>query len=129
MNMYRKSLVIQLVMFIVFFIMGANIIVQHYVAESFPAYNIIILVLLVLFIVFGFLLYKRSSDQILPITEKVMKTIKTVLYVYLFVYVVQLVLSNMDQLPIDVVKIASGSILMVLAIVGIYIQSILLQKK
>ena len=129
MNIYRKSLVIQLIMFIVFFIMGANVIVQHYVSSTFPAYNFIILGVLVLFGVLGFFLYKNSSDQILPITEKMMKIIKGILYAYLFVYILEMILSNMEQLPTDIVKIIFGSILMVLAISGIYIQTVLLQKK
>jgi len=129
MNIYRKSLVIQLIMFIVFFVMGANIIIQHYVSESFPAYNFIILGVLVLFGVFGFLLYKNSSDQILPITEQVMKTLKGILYAYLFVYILEMILSNMEQLPTDIIKIGFGSVLMILAIVGIYIQTRLLQKR
>ncbi|AUD62620.1 hypothetical protein BK010_03095 [Tenericutes bacterium MO-XQ] len=129
MNIYRKSLVIQLIMFIVFFIMGANVIVQHYVSSTFPAYNFIILGVLVLFGVLGFFLYKNSSDQILPITEKMMKIIKGILYVYLFVYILEMILSNMEQLPTDIVKIIFGSILMILAISGIYIQTVLLQKK
>jgi len=129
MNIYRKSLVIQLIMFIVFFIMGANIIVQHYVSEVFPAYNFIILGVLVLFGVFGFLLYKKSSDQILPITEQVMKTLKGILYAYLFVYILEMILSNMEQLPTDIVKIGFGSVLMILALAGIYIQMRLLANK
>ncbi len=129
MNIYRKSLVIQLIMFIVFFIMGANVIVQHYVSSTFPAYNFIILGVLVLFGVLGFFLYKNSSDQILPITEKMMKIIKGILYAYLFVYILEMILSNMEQLPTDIVKIIFGSILMILAISGIYIQTVLLQKK
>ena len=129
MNIYRKSLIIQLIMFIVFLIMGANIIIQHYVLESFPAYNFIILGVLVLFGVFGFILYKKSSDQILPITEQVMKTLKGILYAYLFVYILEMILSNLEQLPTEIVKICFGSILMILALVGIYIQTILLMKK
>jgi hypothetical protein len=109
--------------------MGANVIVQHYVSSTFPAYNFIILGVLVLFGVLGFFLYKNSSDQILPITEKMMKIIKGILYVYLFVYILEMILSNMEQLPTDIVKIIFGSILMILAISGIYIQTVLLQKK
>jgi hypothetical protein len=109
--------------------MGANIIIQHYVSESFPAYNFIILGVLVLFGVFGILLYKNSSDQILPITEQVMKTLKGILYAYLFVYILEMILSNMEQLPTDIIKIGFGSVLMILAIVGIYIQTRLLQKR
>ncbi|AUD64857.1 hypothetical protein BK011_03890 [Tenericutes bacterium MZ-XQ] len=129
MNIYRKSLVIQLIMFIVFLIMGANIIIQHYVSDTFPAYNFIILGVLVLFGVFGFLLYKNSSDQILPITEQIMKTLKGILYAYLFVYILEMILSNMEQLPTDIVKIGFGSVLMILAIAGIYIQTRLLTHK
>lgn len=129
MNIYRKSLVIQLIMFIVFLIMGANIIIQHYVSDTFPAYNFIILGVLILFGVFGFLLYKNSSDQILPITEQIMKTLKGILYAYLFVYILEMILSNMEQLPTDIVKIGFGSVLMILAIAGIYIQTRLLTHK
>ena len=39
MNVYRKSLIVQLLMFIVFIIMGVNVIVQYYIGQSFPVYN------------------------------------------------------------------------------------------
>jgi hypothetical protein len=58
-----------------------------------------------------------------------MKTLKGILYAYLFVYILEMILSNMEQLPTDIIKIGFGSVLMILAIVGIYIQTRLLQKR
>jgi hypothetical protein len=58
-----------------------------------------------------------------------MKTLKGILYAYLFVYILEMILSNMEQLPTDIVKIGFGSVLMILAIAGIYIQTRLLTHK
>jgi hypothetical protein len=129
MNTYRKSLVIQLLMFIVFFVMGANVIINFYVTEIFPAYNYIILGVLVLFGIFGYLLYKRSSNEIAVITPKEFKTLKRLLYTYLFVYIGEMLASGLESLPKDIVAIVFGSLLCIIASVGIFIQYKILEKK
>jgi len=129
MNVYRKSLIVQLLMFVVFFVMAVNLIVQYYIGQSFPIYNFIILGILVLFGVGGFLIYRKSSNEILVITPKEIKTIKILLYVYLFVYIGEMLLSGLDQIPTEVVKIALGSVLMIVALIGIFIQYQLLRRK
>ena len=129
MNVYRKSLIVQLLMFVVFFVMAVNLIVQYYIGQSFPIYNFIILGILVLFGVGGFLIYRKASNEILVITPKEIKTIKVLLYVYLFVYIGEMLLSGLDQIPTEVVKIALGSVLMIVALIGIFIQYQLLRRK
>ncbi len=129
MNVYRKSLSIQLLMFIVFFVMAVNIIIQFYVGQSFPAYSFIILGVLVLFGVGGFIYYKKASDEITVITPKELKTLKTLLYIYLFVYIGEMLLSGFDQIPTEVIKLGFGSILIIVSFIGIYIQYKLLAKK
>ncbi len=129
MNVYRKSLIVQLLMFVVFFVMAVNLIVQYYIGQSIPIYNFIILGILVLFGVGGFLIYRKASNEILVITPKEIKTIKVLLYVYLFVYIGEMLLSGLDQIPTEVVKIALGSVLMIVALIGIFIQYQLLRRK
>lgn len=129
MNVYRKSLIVQLLMFIVFFVMGVNVIVQYYIGQSFPIYNFLVLGLLILFGVGGFLIYRKASNDIQVITPKELKTLKILLYVYLFAYIAEMLLSGLDQIPTEIVKIGFGSLLMIVALVGIYIQYQLLKKK
>jgi hypothetical protein len=116
-------------MFVVFFVMGANVIINYYVSESFPAYNYIILGVLVLFGVFGYLFYKRSSNEVAVITPKEFKMLKRLLYIYLFVYIGEMLASGLESLPKDVVAIVFGSLLCIIATVGIYIQYKILEHK
>lgn len=129
MNTYRKSLIIQLLMFIVFLIMAINVVVQHFVIEQFPAYSFIILGVLVLFGIFGFIFYKKAPTEMAVITPKELKTLKTLLYVYLFLYIGEMLLSGIETLPRDIMVIGFGSLLSIVAIVGIVIQCKILQKK
>jgi hypothetical protein len=116
-------------MFIVFFVMGVNVIIDFYVSETFPAYNYIILGVLVLFGVFGYLIYKKSSNEIAVITPKEFKMLKRLLYGYLFIYIGEMLASGLDSLPKDVVAIVFGSLLCIIASVGIYIQYKILEHK
>ncbi|BCR36355.1 hypothetical protein [Mariniplasma anaerobium] len=129
MNTYRKSLVIQLLMFVVFFVMGANVIISFYVVDTFPAYTYVILGVLVLFGVFGYLYYKRSSNEIAVITPKEFKTLKRLLYSYLFIYIGEMLASGLESLPKDIVAIVFGSLLCIIAIVGVVIQYKILEHK
>ncbi len=129
MNVYRKSLVIQIILFVVFFLMGLNLIVQYYVAPSFSAYHIVVLAVLITAGLIGFLIYKKMTDDIVPITEKHMKWIRGLLYGYLVVYVVELVVSGLPSLPTEALKIVFSSVLMIIALVGIGFQVHLLTKK
>lgn len=129
MNVYRKSLIVQLIMFIVFIIMGVNVIVQYYIGQSFPVYNFLVLGLLVLFGIGGFLIYRKASNEIQVITPKELKTLKILLYVYLFAYIGEMLLSGLEQIPTEIVKISFGALLIVVAFIGVFIQYQLLKKK
>lgn len=129
MNVYRKSLIVQLLMFIVFIIMGVNVIVQYYIGQSFPVYNFLVLGLLVLFGIGGFLIYRKASNEIQVITPKELKTLKILLYVYLFAYIGEMLLSGLEQIPTEIVKISFGALLIVVALIGVFIQYQLLKKK
>src|SRR5690554_3246652 len=129
MNVYRKSLIVQLLMFIVFIIMGVNVIVQYYIGQSFPVYNFLVLGLLVLFGIGGFLIYRKASNEIQVITPKELKTLKILLYVYLFAYIGEMLLSGLEQIPTEIVKISFGALLIVVAFIGVFIQYQLLKKK
>ena len=129
MNIYRKNILIQLLMFIVFFIMGLNTILQHYLLDTFSAYTFIVLGVLILFGIFGYLLYKRSDDRILVISQKQLKMIRTILYIYLFTYIAEMVLSGIDNISVDIVKLIFGIALMMISCVGIYLNIKLLKTK
>ena len=129
MNVYRKSLIVQLLMFIVFLIMVVNIIVQFYVEETFSFYNYLVLGILVLFGIGGYIIYKKSSLEIQVITPKELKTLKTLLYAYLFVYIAEMLLSGLEQVPTEIIKIVFGSLLIIIALGGIFIQYKLLRHK
>ncbi|MFA5470810.1 MAG: hypothetical protein WC219_02080 [Acholeplasmataceae bacterium] len=129
MNVYRKSLIVQLLMFIVFIIMGVNVIVQYYIGQSFPVYNFLVLGLLVLFGIGGFLIYRKASNEIQVITPKELKTLKILLYVYLFAYIGEMLLSGLEQIPTEIIKISFGALLIVVALIGVFIQYQLLKKK
>lgn len=129
MNVYRKSLVIQFLLFIVFFIMGANVIVNHYFRESLPWLGYVLLGLLVAFGVFGFMLYKKEDTRVSVITQKELTLIRYLLYGYFFVYILQMVLSSVESIDKALLNISVGVILMSVSLVGAVIQYKILKVK
>ncbi len=121
MNVYRKSLVVQLILFFVFFIIGANIIITHFFGQSAPWIGYIIIVLLVGLGVVGYMIYRRSDDRVAVVTKQEMNLIKYLLYGYFGVYVLQLILSTMSWIDQMILAIVSGVILMMIALGGMVI--------
>ena len=129
MNVYRKSLVIQFLLFSVFFIMGANVIVNHYFRESLPWLGYVLLGLLVAFGVIGFMLYKKEDTRVSVITQKELSLIRYLLYGYFFVYILQMVLSSVESIDKALLNISVGVILMSVSLVGAVIQYKILKVK
>jgi len=129
MNVYRKSLMIQFLLFIVFFIMGANVIVNHYFRESLPWLGYVLLGLLVAFGVVGFMLYKKQDNRVSVITQKELNLIRYLLYSYFFFYILQMVLSSVESIDKMLLNVSIGIILMGLALFGVWVQYKILRVK
>jgi len=129
MNVYRKSLVIQLLLFIVFFIMGANLIVGAYLGTTMGWINFVLLGVLIAFAVFGFVLYKKEDPRIVVMTPKEMNLIRYLLYGYFFVYIVHMILPSLITVDPKMLSLVVGIILMGIATYGITMQLRLLKQK
>ncbi|MBU1143069.1 MAG: hypothetical protein KKH92_05405 [Firmicutes bacterium] len=129
MNVYRKSLVIQLLLFIVFFIMGANLIVGAYLGETYGWINFVLLGVLIAFAVYGFILYKKEDLRIVVMLPKEMNLIRYLLYGYFFVYIVNMILPSLIEVDPKLVSTVVGVILMGIASYGIQMQIRLLNQK
>ena len=129
MNVYRKSLVIQLLLFIVFFIMGANLIVGAYLGATMGWINYVLLGVLIAFAVFGFVLYKKEDPRIVVMTPKEMNLIKYLLYGYFFVYIVHMILPSIITVDPKMLSLVVGVILMGIATYGVTMQLRLLKQK
>jgi len=129
MNVYRKSLMIQFLLFTVFFVMGAFVILEHFLSKSLPWIGIALLVFLIVFGIYGFMLYKKEDQRVSVITQKELKTLKYLLYGYFAVYVLEVFLSNSDSIDKDLLSIGIGIVLMGIACVGGFIQYRILKVK
>jgi hypothetical protein len=129
MNVYRKSLVIQLLLFIVFFIMGANLIVGAYLGATMGWINYVLLGVLIAFAVFGFVLYKKEDPRIVIMTPKEMNLIRYLLYGYFFVYIVHMILPSIITVEPKMLSLVVGIILMGIATYGVNMQLRLLKQK
>jgi len=129
MNVYRKSLLVQFLLFIVFFIMGANVIINHYFRESLPWLGYVLLGLLVAFGVIGYMLYKKQDNRVCVITQKELNLIRYLLYSYFFFYILQMVLSSVESIDKMLLNVSIGIILMGLATFGAWVQYKVLRVK
>jgi len=124
MNVYRKSLVVQIMLFGIFFLIGGNVILNHYLGASLPWLTYVIIALLVTVGVLGFIIYRRPDTRISVVTPKEMSLLRYLLYGYFFVYIVQMILSGVQVVResyLDLLNIATGSILMLVALYGCYV--------
>ncbi|MDO9629745.1 MAG: hypothetical protein Q7I99_07565 [Acholeplasmataceae bacterium] len=129
MNVYRKSLVIQLLLFIVFFIMGANLILGAYLGATLSWINYLLLGVLIAFAVVGFVLYKKEDPRIVLMTQKEMNLIRYLLYGYFFVYIVHMILPSIITVDQKMLSLVVGFILMGIALYGVNMQLRLLKNK
>jgi hypothetical protein len=113
----------------VFFIMGANVIVNHYFRESLPWLGYVLLGLLVVFGVVGFKLYKKQDTRVCVITQKELNLIKYLLYTYFFFYILQMILSSVESIDKMMLNVSIGIILMGVAAFGSWVQYKILRVK
>lgn len=123
MNVYRKSLIVQLILFLVFIVMGGYTILEFYYRQEHPWIGYVLLGFLVAVGGLGFYLFKRQDQAICVITEKEMITIKYLLYGYFLVYVLEMILpSIIKTINQEILTLVSGFALIIIAIVGTVIQ-------
>jgi polyferredoxin len=109
--------------------MGAFVILEHFLSKSLPWIGIALLVFLIVFGIYGFMLYKKEDQRVSVITQKELKTLKYLLYGYFAVYVLEVFLSNSDSIDKDLLSIGIGIVLMGIACVGGFIQYRILKVK
>jgi hypothetical protein len=129
MKVYRKSLMIQFLLFIVFFIMGVNKLVVTFFAASSTWLGYVLLGILVVFAVTGFYLYRKNDQRISVITPQEVQTIRYLLYGYFFVYLIDMILPSFVDLDQKVQGIIFGVLLMGIALYGAFIQLKILKAK
>ncbi|MFH0766932.1 MAG: hypothetical protein ABH890_06905 [Bacillota bacterium] len=129
MNVYRKSLVIQFMLFIVFFIIGANVIINHYLKAAMPWIGYVVISMLVIFGVVGFIIYRKPDTRVSVVTQKEMMLIRYLLYGYFFVYILQMILSSIEGVDLTILNISIGSVLMLIALYGAFLQYRILKIK
>lgn len=129
MNIYRKSLIIQSLLFIVFFIMGLNLFITPFLPENSRWVGYVLLGVLVLFAVFGFYIYKRPDQSICTITPKEISMIRYLLYGYFFVYIAHMLLSSRTWIEKDMLDYGAGVILMGVAVYGLWMQYKIIKVK
>lgn len=122
MKMLRKHLMVQFILFIVFFMMGANIIVGQLLGEQMPWLTYVILGLLFAGVILGFFVYRGKDTSFVTITEKEVAWLKYALYTYFIVYIVNMLASSIVPSARLIVGVVAGALLMVIAAVGIVIQ-------
>lgn len=122
MKVLRKGIQIQILLFIVFFLMGASQIITHFIPEQLTIVNIVTIGVVVIFSVLGFKIYKNPDMTVIVITPKEEKTIKYLTYGYFIVYVIRMVLASSQVVDALVLNVVSGIILMGIAVIGMIFQ-------
>ena len=123
MNVFRKSLIVQLLLFIVFILMGGYTILEFYLRQDYPWIGYILLGVLLLIGAFGFYLFKKDDKRVCIITEKEMSMIRFLLYGYFIVYVLEMILpSIIKTINLEILTVITGIVLIIIALVGTVIQ-------
>lgn len=129
MNVYRKNLFVQLLLFIVFIVMGAYTILEFYFRTTYPWMGYILLGLLLGVGAFGVYLYRKPDNKVCIITEKEMLYLRYLLYGYFIVYVIEMVLPSIIQtINQEILTLITGVLLILIAIAGTVIQLRILQS-
>ena len=129
MQIYKKGLRVQILLFGVFVFMGANIILNHYFLEQYPWISYLGFPILILTFAIGILMYRSKDQSVAVITPKEVKTIKYLMYGYFLIYLVRLVIGNNPELNLEIINLSAGILLMLIALVGIYIQLKIYKEK
>ncbi|MBE0700470.1 MAG: hypothetical protein IH571_02175 [Acholeplasmataceae bacterium] len=129
MQVYRKSLMVQMLLFVAFLMMGANVLITYFLAVQYPWIIYVLLGVLIAIAVIGFLIYKKQDQSTVVITEKEVKTIKYLLYGYFVIYILNMILSTQATLNQTAIVVIISSVLMLIAVAGLYIQLKILRVK
>jgi hypothetical protein len=122
MQIYKKGLRVQILLFGIFVFMGLNIILNHYLLADFPWISFLGFPLLIAAFVFGIIMYRSKDQSVSIITPKEVKTIKYLMYGYFLIYLARLVIAGNQTVNQEIISLVSGIALMLIATVGIYIQ-------
>jgi len=121
MNVYRKSLVIQLLLFVMFYIMGVYVIADVYLSDTYEWIVYVVFGSLVVLGIAGVFIYRRKDTTVAAITKNELELIRYLIYGYFAVYVLQLILSGVIEDTsrwFEIVIVGSGFLLMMIATVG-----------
>ncbi|MDY0074557.1 MAG: hypothetical protein WC992_02390 [Acholeplasmataceae bacterium] len=128
MNVYRKSLLVQLMLFIVFIIMGGYTILEFYYRQDYHWMGYVLLGLFVLVAALSFYLFKRDDKTICVITQREMLTMRYLLYAYFLVYVLEMILpSIIKTINTEMLTLVAGILLILIALAGTIIQFLILK--
>jgi len=120
MQIYRKGLIVQLLLFIVFFIMGLNVVIGYFFGEEAPWLSFFVMGILILFGVGGFIYYRSNDQRVHIITQKELNLIKYLLYIFFFVYLVYIFLQGAAWMDQQFLSITTSIALMGIASYGIF---------
>lgn len=129
MYILRKTVLIQTIMFFAFFLMAGYLILDYYLGASTPWIFYILLGLFAALLVLGIYVYRSNDSKTVVITQPEYKRIRTVLYTYFGLYVLQMILSTVGGVNPEIVALVSGSLLMAVALFGLFLQYSLLRVK
>lgn len=128
MNVFRKSLIVQLLLFIVFIVMGGYTIFEFYFRQDYPWIGYILLGLLLVVGGIGFYLFKKEDKSVCIITEKEVLMIRYLLYAYFFIYVLEMILPSLiKNINQEMVTLIAGGLLIIIALWGTLIQVAILK--
>lgn len=129
MSLLRKSLMVQFILFIVFFFMGANVILTLYLGQTMPWLSYVVLGLLVLGMIIGFVIYRGKDTRIVKITANEINWLKYLLYGYFMVYILNMFASSLAPNFRLITGVIAGILMMIIAAIGIVIQIRILRIK
>lgn len=129
MTLPRKSLMVQFILFIVFFFMGANTIGNLFLGAKYPWLTFVVLGILVIGTGIGFLYYRKDDKRMVVITEKEVNLLKYLLYGYFLVYIINMFAASFAPDFRLVIGVITGIVLMMIAGFGIIIQIRILKTR
>jgi hypothetical protein len=129
MQAYRRSFLVQMILFGIFLLMGGNVLLDFYLGEQLPWLNIAILALLIGMGVFGFIMYRKNDQSIVIVTQQEINTLKYLLYGYFIVYLAHIILSGVQTVPQELLAIVVSLLLMGSSLYGLYLHYKILRKK
>jgi hypothetical protein len=123
MQILRKSIVIQLLLFIAFFIMAINVGVTHFMGEKWPWLSYVLLGTFIGFIAIGIKVYRSTDSRTSIITKTELDLVKYLTYGYFGLYILQMILTSVvaDEGILDLLVIFIVALLLGISGFGAYI--------